>query len=118
MEDAMKYMMLIYGNLTREEVAALPPDEQQALYAEWGALNGTPGMTPGSELAEPAAATTVRADGAETLVTDGPFATVKEALAGWFILEVPDLDAAIEVAGRVPNVKRGGSVEIRPLVER
>jgi hypothetical protein len=114
----MKYMMLIYGNITRVEDAALPPDEQQALYAEWGALNSTPGMTPGNELAEPAAATTVRADGAATLVTDGPFPTVKEALAGWFILEAADLDAAIEVANRVPNVKRGGSVEIRPLVER
>ena len=50
----MKYMLQIYGNLTREQGAALPDDERNALYQAWGAVNQTPGMTPGVELADPA----------------------------------------------------------------
>jgi hypothetical protein len=53
----------------------------------------------------------------QTLVTDGPFVAVKEALAGWFVFEADDLDAAIEMASRVPAARLGGGVEIRPVAE-
>ena len=114
----MKYLVQLYGTMTREEVAALPDDERDALYAEWGALNQTPGMTPGVELAPPTTATTVRVQDGKTLTTDGPFVETKEALGGYFLLEADDLDAAIEVASRVPTASRGGAVEVRPVVER
>jgi hypothetical protein len=114
----MKYMLLLYGNVTREEVEALPPDEQKALYAEWAAIRQTPGISPGNELDAPSTATTVRVQDGTTLTTDGPFPETKEALGGWFVLEADDLDAAIELASRVPTARMGGAVEVRPLVER
>jgi hypothetical protein len=114
----MKFMLLIHQNVTREDVAAMPPEEQQKLYAAWGAINQTPGVTPGQELDDPATATTVRVQEGKTLITDGPFAQTKEALGGYFFLEADDLDAAIELAARVPAASMGGAVEVRPVVER
>ena len=62
----------------------------------------------------PENATTVRVEDGKTLTTDGPFVGMKEAVGGWFILEADDLDAAIEVAARVPAARYGGAIEIRP----
>jgi hypothetical protein len=118
MEDAMKYMLQLYGNTTHEEVAALSDEERNALYADWAAIRSAPGVTPGLELGDPSTATTVRVEDGRPLTTDGPFAETKEALGGWFILEADDLDAAIALAARVPTARMGGGVEIRPVVER
>jgi hypothetical protein len=60
----------------------------------------------------------VRVENGQTLVTDGPFVSVKEALGGWLTFEADDLDAAIELAARVPAARMGGAVEVRPIVER
>ena len=110
----MKYMVQIYGNVTREQVGAMSEDERKQLYAAWGALNQTPGMTPGAELDDPATATTVRVQDGQTLTTDGPFPETKEALGGWFILEADNLDAAIEVDGELGNAQDGrGAYECR-----
>lgn len=112
----MKYLFLIYENVSQDEIAALAPDEQQALYAAWGELNRTPGITPGVWMGDAATATTVRQRDGEMLTTDGPYPETKEALGGYFLFEADDLDGAIELASRVPNVARGGAVEIRPVV--
>lgn len=111
-------MMQIFGNQTREQFEALGEDERKALYAAWGAINRAPGVSPGVELAPASTATTVRVKDGQTLTTDGPFAETKEALAGYFLLEADDLDAAIELAARVPTASSGGAVEVRPVVER
>ena len=63
----------------------------------------------------PEAATTVRVEDGQTLTTDGPFVTVKEALAGWLVYEADDLDAAIELAARIPAARLGGAIEVRPV---
>jgi hypothetical protein len=65
----------------------------------------------------PELATTVRVRDGETLTTDGPFVSVKEALGGYFLYEADDLDAAIELASRVPAARMGGAVEVRPVAE-
>ena len=114
----MKYMLQIYGNITRDQFAAMSEDERNELYAAWGAVNQTPGITPGMELADPATATTVRVQDGTTLTTDGPFVEVKEALGGFLVFEADDLDAAIELAARIPTARMGGAIEIRPVVER
>jgi hypothetical protein len=114
----MKYMLQIYGNLTRDQVAAMSDEERNALYRAWGEVNQTPGITPGMELADPATATTVRVQDGTTLTTDGPFVEVKEALGGFLLFEADDLDAAIELAARIPTARMGGAIEIRPVVER
>jgi len=119
----MKYMLLIHQGDTPtprdpEAWARLPEDEQKAVYADYQALNQTPGVTPGLGLDAPETATTVRVEDGKTLTTDGPFAETKEVLGGFYLIDVPNLDDAIDFAAAVPAARRGGSVEIRPLVER
>ncbi|HEY1357944.1 MAG TPA: YciI family protein [Thermoleophilaceae bacterium] len=118
----MKYMLLIHQGTTPtprqpDEWAKLPEAEQQAVFADYQALNENPGVTPGMQLDEPDTATTVRVENGETLTTDGPFVAVKEALGGYLIFEADDLDAAIELAARIPAARLGGAVEVRPVVE-
>ena len=118
----MKYMLLIHqGDAPTprdpDAWATLSADEQQAVYADYGAVNATPGVTPGMALADPATATTVRVHDGQALVTDGPFVTVKEALGGYLLFEADDLDAAIELAARIPAARLGGAIEVRPIVE-
>ena len=114
-----KYVILIYQGSTplpgSDEWTALSEDEQKQIYADYAALNKTPGLEPGLPLGLPENATTVRVQGGKTLTTDGPFVGMKEAVGGWFILEAEDLDAALEVAARVPAARLGGGVEVRPV---
>jgi len=118
----MKYMLLIHQGSAptpydQEAWGRLSEDEQQAVYAGYQALNETPGVSPGLQLQPPETATTVRVENGSTLTTDGPFVAIKEALGGYFVFEADDLDAAIEVASRVPAASMGGAVEVRPVAE-
>lgn len=88
------------------------------MYGEYFAVGRSPGIDGGEELYPTHTATTVRVHNGETLTTDGPFADTKEFFGGFYLLEAADLDAAIEIAGRIPAARMGGSVEIRPVVER
>ena len=114
----MKYLIQIYGNITREQFAAMPDDQRKELYAAWGAINDAPGLTPGPEMAAPDTAKTVRVEDGKTITTDGPFVETKEALGGYFIFEADDIDAALELAAKIPTASMGGAIEVRPLVER
>jgi hypothetical protein len=119
----MKYMLLIHQGDTPtprdpEAWARLSEDEQKAVFADYQAVNQTPGVSPGQELAAPETATTVRVQDGRTLTTDGPFVEMKEALGGYLFFEADDLDAAIEVASRIPAARMGGAIEVRPIVER
>ena len=114
----MKYLLLIHqGNAPTprdpEDWGTLSEDEKQAVAADYQAINQTPGVTPGLWMAPPETATTVRVQDGRTLTTDGPFVAVKEALGGYFVLEADDLDAAIELAARIPAARLGGAVEVR-----
>jgi hypothetical protein len=93
----------------------LPEDEQKAVYVDYQAINETPGVTPGERMGGPETATTVRVEDGSALTTDGPFVETKEALGGYLFLEADDLDAAIELAARIPAARLGGAIEIRPL---
>jgi hypothetical protein len=119
----MKYVLLIHQGdaptpYTPETWERLSEEEQKAVYADYMAINETPGVTPaGVQLQPPETATTVRVQDGKTLTTDGPFVTVKEALGGWLVFEADDLDAAIELASRIPAARMGGAVEVRPVME-
>jgi hypothetical protein len=118
----MKYMLLIHQGDTplpgSPEWDRLSEDEQKAVYADYQAINETPGVTPADVwLDAPETATTVRVENGETLTTDGPFVAVKEALGGYLFFETDDLDSAIELASRIPAARLGGSVEVRPIKE-
>ena len=99
-------------------VVRVLPSSTRTVVAASGGSSQRPGVTPGEQLQPPEAATTVRVEDGRTLVTDGPFVAVKEALGGYFVFEANDLDAAIELASRVPAARLGGAIEVRPIVER
>jgi hypothetical protein len=115
----MQYVLLIYQGSTplpgTPEWDSLSEAEQQQVYADYGTINQTEGVTPGLPLGTPADATTVRVADGKALTTDGPFAETKEAIGGWFVFEADDLDAAIAMASKVPAARLGGAVEIRPV---
>jgi hypothetical protein len=118
----MKYMLLIHQGTTplpeTPEWDRLSEDEQKAVYADYQAVNQTPGVTPADVWLEPPEmATTVRVEDGKTLTTDGPFVAVKEALGGYLFFEADSLDAAIELAARIPAARLGGGVEVRPVKE-
>ena len=118
----MKYMLLIHQGTTPtprdpQAWAALSEDEQNAVYRDYQEINAHPGVTAGLQLQDPDTATTVRVANGATLTTDGPFVETKEALGGYLILEADDLDAAIELAARIPAARMGGAVEVRPIAE-
>jgi len=117
----MKYMLLIHQGTTplpgSPEWDALSQDKQQAVYGDYQAINETDGVSPGVHMQPPEMATTVRVEDGNTLTTDGPFVSVKEALGGYLFFEADDIDAAIELASRIPAARMGGAVEVRPLVE-
>jgi hypothetical protein len=118
----MKYILLIHQGTAPtprdpEEWAKLSEQEQKAVYADYRAINESPGVTPGVQMESPETATTVRVQDGKTLTTDGPFVAMKEALGGYLLLEAEDLDAAIEFAARIPAARLGGAVEVRPIAE-
>ena len=114
----MKYVALVYQGSAplpgTPEWDTLPVEEQQRVYADYGAVNQHPAVTPGLPLGLPEDATTVRAADGRPLVTDGPFVSTKEAIGGFFVIEADDLDAALAIATR-GSAACEGKVEVRPL---
>jgi hypothetical protein len=114
----MKYALLIYPGRLADEYEQLPEEEQQSILGEYLALRRAPGVYGAERLEPPESATTIQVDDGKTLTTDGPFANTKEIIGGLLLLEADDLDAAIELAARIPAARMGGAVEVRPLVEQ
>jgi hypothetical protein len=113
----MKYMLLIYG-----DPAAAPSDqaEGEKMMAEYGAFTqeilDSGEMVAGDALQGLETATSVRVRDGKTVTKDGPFAETKEHLGGYYLVDVKDLDRAIELAGKIPG-SRTGVVEVRPIME-
>jgi hypothetical protein len=115
-----KYLVLIYGD--EQEWDAASPAEIAAKHAAHGAFAQAagPAILGGAQLQAAATATSLRTvENGGAVPTDGPFPETKEVLGGFYLLEAPDLDAAVALAGRLPEIREaGGGVEIRPVVER
>lgn len=109
----MRYMLLIY-----EDENNPPPDEAEMgkWFAYTDALRNAGVHLAGEALHPTESATTVRVKNGETVATDGPFAETREQLGGYYIIDVDDLDSAIEWAAKVPNAHKG-SIEVRPVME-
>jgi len=114
----VKYAVLIYSKEAGDTFEELPASEQQAIMGEYFALSELPTTVGGAQLQPGATATTVRVDNGSTLTTDGPYAETKELLGGFYLIDVDDLDAALDFAAKVPAARMGCLVEVRPLVER
>jgi hypothetical protein len=109
----MQYILLIYS----EESAHAAQDEglvMQAYDAFTQGIVQSGAFKSADRLQVVATATTVRVREGKTLTTDGPFAETREQLGGYYVVEAPDLDAAITIAAKVPTAKYG-SIEVRPL---
>jgi hypothetical protein len=114
----MRYLLQIYSDLGPAAFRRLSADEQDANLGEYRAIEHSAGVIGGEQLQPVETATTVRVQDGQTLLTDGPFLDAKEHLGGYFLIEADELDAALEIAARVPAARMGGAVEVRPLVER
>jgi hypothetical protein len=117
-EEHMKYMLQIFSGDAADRWDELSEEEQNKIVGEYMAISESPGVLGGDQLQPTTTATTVRVEDGQTLTTDGPFVATKEALGGYFLLEADDIDAALEVAARIPAARMGGAVEVRPVVER
>lgn len=112
----MKYMLMVFENeqnfADRNDMAAMDNLLQRhiAFQQEIKAVH-----VGGAGLKGVATATTIRTDAGKQVVHDGPFAETKEQLGGFYLIDVPDLDAAIAIARKVPLMK-GGAIEVRPLM--
>lgn len=110
----MQYMLLIYSPESDDQT---PPDpaEMQRWFDYDQALHDEGVHVAGAPLHGTSAATTVRNRDGDTVTTDGPFAETKEVLGGYYIVDVADLDAALEWAARCPGADHG-SIEVRPVM--
>jgi hypothetical protein len=115
----MRYLLAIYGD-EQASVNASPAD-MAAVADAYNAFTKDivdRGLFQSGEALQPTStATTVRVKDGRTLTTDGPFVDTKEALGGWLVYEADDLDAAIELAARIPAARMGGAIEVRPIQE-
>ena len=112
----MQFLALIHTN--EGEWERLSDDERQALYQRYMTFGeGDDRVLGGAELQPTSAATTVRLRNGDRLVTDGPYAEVKEALGGFYILECDSIDEACQLAAGIPATEHG-AVEIRPVYVR
>jgi len=112
----MQVMALLYGDESRWD--AFSDEEREAVYADYRAFAEEAGIegviVGGGELASTRDATTVRVRDGESLVTDGPYAEVKEALGGYFVFECKSMDEAVEYAAKIPGAQHG-AIEVRPI---
>ena len=112
----MKYMMLIYT----DPDAWQDPAEAEGLMGEYMAF--TQGIiesgefVAGDPLEGRDSAQSVRVRGGATTTTDGPFAEVKEHIAGYYVVDVKDRDRAVELAAKIPDARKAG-IEVRPVVD-
>ena len=112
----MKYLLQIYP--AAGEFEGLTEDEQRAVVDEYLAISQSPAVIGGDQLQPVETATTVRVHDGQALLTDGPFVEAKEHLGGYLVVDADDLDAALEIAARIPAARMGGAIEVRPVLER
>jgi hypothetical protein len=115
----MQYMLLIHDD---EQVwGGMGEADRGRIFGDYmaysKALTEAGAFVAGSALQGTSTATVVREQDGETLTTDGPFAETKEQLAGYYLIDVESLDEAIDWAAKIPSVRVGGAIEIRPLQE-
>jgi hypothetical protein len=115
----MRYLLLIYSE---EKVKEKWPEQQKAAifkeYSEFTeSIRRSGALLAADPLQPTTTATTVRGKNGKTITTDGPFAETKEQLGGYYMVEAKNLDEAIALAARIPAVRYGGSIEVRPIME-
>jgi hypothetical protein len=115
-EITMKYLLLIYGNEAAMQTASKADiDQMHGAYMAYTEAMVKAGVIAGGERLRPTSdATTVKVANGKTNVLNGPYAETREQLAGFYMIDVPDLDAALSWAARCPGASRG-TIEVRPV---
>ena len=111
----MEFLALIHAD--EQSWETLGDDERQAVYQRYMDFSGRDEVVSGAELQSTDAATTVRVRDGDRVVTDGPYAEVKEALGGFFILDCDSIDEACRLAAEIPAAEHG-AIEVRPVYVR
>jgi hypothetical protein len=117
-ENLMKFLLQVRFNGADAVIGELPAQEQQKVTAEFEAVRRSPGVLDGNQLQAAGTAATVRTDGEQARVTNGPAVEAGNELDGYYVYDAPDLDAATAFAARIPVTRFGATVEVRPMVER
>jgi hypothetical protein len=114
----MKFLLQVRFNGAGNVIGELPAEGQQKVTAEFEAIRQFPGVLDGNQLQAAGTAATVRVEGGQLQVTTGPAVEAGSELDGYYIYDAPGLDAAIAFAARIPVARFGGTVEVRPMLER
>ena len=115
----MKYLLQVRFNGADAVIRKLPAGEQEKITAEFIAIRRSPGVLDGNQLQAAGTAATVRVDdGGQLRVTGGPAVGTGSELDGYYVYDAPGPDAAIAFAARIPVARFGGTVEVRPMLER
>jgi hypothetical protein len=114
----MRYMLQVRFNGANDVISALSAADQRSIVAEFQALQTLPGILDANQLRPADTATTVRILNGETHATHELTVAQDAALDGYYLYDAPDLEAAIQLASRIPATRFGAAIEIRPTVER
>lgn len=114
----MKFLLQVRLNGADELIGALPAEEQQEVTAEFIAVRQSPGVLDGNQLQAVSEAATVCVKDGKTQVTQGPAVEAASGLDGYYVYDGPGIDEAIAFAARIPVARFGGTVEVRPMLER
>jgi hypothetical protein len=114
----MRYMLQVRFNGADQAISELPAEQQQAIFAEFEAIGRLPGVLDGNQLQPISTANTVRAPEGRPHIVHGPAVDSSVALDGYYLYDTPHLEAALALAARIPAARFGGTVEVRPVVER
>src|SRR5262245_44762753 len=115
----MQFVLMIYQGTSplpgTNAWNALPEQEQKRIYAEYGEINKISGVTPGLPLGLPKDAKAVRVSNGRTQIADGPYVPAEFAVGGYLVVETDGIDAAVQLAARIPAARLGGAIEVRPV---
>jgi hypothetical protein len=114
----VKYLLQVYFNGAQDRLARLPDTEREAIIQEYVAFFHSPEITDGNQLQPPATATTIRINSGQLTRVSEPCNPAAEPLGGYYLVEAATIDDAINVATRIPALRLGGAVEVRPVVDR
>jgi hypothetical protein len=115
----MKFLLQVRFNGADKVIGALPAEEQQQVTGEFEAIRRSPGVLDGNQLQAAGTAATVRADdGGQVRVTTGPAVKAGSELDGYYVYDAAGPDSAIAFAARIPVARFGGTIEVRPMLER
>ena len=114
----MKFLLQVRFNGAGTVIGALPAEEHKKVTGEFEAIRRSPGVLDGNQLQAVSQAATVRVKDGTTQVTTGPAVEAGSELDGYYVYDAPGPDAAIAFAARIPVARFGGSIEVRPMLER